>query len=250
MHWLFPNRGRNRQLAELQQVGSLTNRGGTAGPDGSAIFQMTSLENMLIQAWRERVQLAVSPLEHGVQPLQVNGYRPSGFDAYRPSRTAAVLVPLLELDEPEVVLTRRADHLVQHAGQISFPGGAAENEDDSAVQTAMREAFEEIGLPPDRTRPIGFLDRMDTISDYRVLPVVALVSGPVRWALDEQEVAEVFTVPLAVALDQSRYQSNRVKRDGKSYSVWSLQWQHHNIWGVTAAMLLNLANRYANVQQT
>lgn len=159
-----------------------------------------------------------------------------------------MLVPLLDGDKPEVVLTRRADHLVKHAGQVSFPGGAAESQDDSAVQTAMREAFEEIGLPPERTRPIGFLDRMDTISDYRVLPVVAIVSGPIKWQLDEQEVAELFTVPLSLALDRSQYTSRSITRNGKSFRIWSLQWQQYDIWGATAAMLLNLASRYENVQ--
>ena len=86
--------------------------------------------------WRELISAAVSPFESGVQSLQVNGYRPPGEGPYRPGRTAAVLVPVLDLEEPEVVLTRRADHLIQHAGQVSFPGGAVEDHDDSAVETA------------------------------------------------------------------------------------------------------------------
>lgn len=189
---------------------------------------------------------AVSPFESGVQSLQINGYRPVGAKSYRPNKTAAVLVPLLDLDEPKIVLTRRADHLLQHAGQVSFPGGAVEDHDDSAVQTALREAFEEIGLPPGRTRPIGFLDRMDTISDYRVLPVVALVKWPIKWKLDYSEVAEVFTVPLSIAIDRSRYNETHVKRDGQDYTIRSMQWESHTIWGTTAAMLLNLASRMEN----
>jgi 8-oxo-dGTP pyrophosphatase MutT (NUDIX family) len=136
---------------------------------------------------------------------------------------------------------------LQHAGQVSFPGGAAEEHDNSAVQTALREAWEEIGLPPERTTPIGFLDRMDTISDYRILPVVALVQWPVMWKLDYSEVAEVFTVPLSFALDRSRYILGQVTRDGQVHTTWSLQWEKHTIWGVTAAMLLNLAKRMENV---
>jgi 8-oxo-dGTP pyrophosphatase MutT (NUDIX family) len=118
--------------------------------------------------WRRRLIAAVSSLESGVRGLSVNGYRPPDSEDYRPSKTAAVLVPFLDLPEPELVLTRRADHLPQHPGQVSFPGGAAEDDDGSAVQTALREAQEDIGLPPEAARPIGFLDRMDTISDYRV----------------------------------------------------------------------------------
>ena len=200
--------------------------------------------------WRDRLLAAVSPFESGVNALKISGYRPAGGDAYRPNRTAAVLVPVLDLDEPEVVLTRRADHLLQHPGQVSFPGGAAEDQDDSAVHTALREAFEEIGLPPERTRPIGFLDRMDTFSDYRVLPVVALVQWPVTWRLDQSEVAEVFTVPLSAAMDRERYSNRQVVRDGREYTIWSMEWGSQRIWGATAAMLLNLARRIEHAGQS
>jgi 8-oxo-dGTP pyrophosphatase MutT (NUDIX family) len=133
--------------------------------------------------------------------------------------------------------------LPQHAGQVSFPGGAAEDDDRSAVQTALREAHEEIGLPPELARPIGFLDRMDTISDYRVLPVVALVAPSVVWLPDKREVAEVFTVPASIALDRARFEEQHVEHDGRSYTIWSLPWKDYNIWGATAAMLMNLIVR-------
>jgi 8-oxo-dGTP pyrophosphatase MutT (NUDIX family) len=197
----------------------------------------------VIDHWRELLLEAVSPLESGVGNLDVTGYRPIGDKPFRPTRTAAVLVPLLDLPEPEIVFTRRADHLPQHAGQVSFPGGAAEENDSSAVQTALREAQEEIGLPPEAARPIGFLDRMDTISDYRVLPVVALVTPPVIWTPDAREVAEVFTVPLAVVLDTERYESRVFERDGQEQLVYTLHWQGYIIWGATAAMLMNLISR-------
>ena len=181
--------------------------------------------------------------EAGVRNLDVTGYRPPGDEPFRPSKTAAVLVPLLDLPEPEIVLTRRAEHLPQHPGQVSFPGGAAEEHDDTAVQTALREAQEEIGLPPEAVRPIGFLDRMDTISDFRVLPVVALVTPPVEWILDEREVAEVFTIPLSVGLDASRYQAREYERHGRTYTIHTLNWDGYTIWGATAAMLMNLISR-------
>jgi 8-oxo-dGTP pyrophosphatase MutT (NUDIX family) len=193
--------------------------------------------------WRELLLEAVSPLEYGVRDLDVMGYRPPGDQPFRPSRTAAVLVPLLDMPEPEIVFTRRADHLPQHPGQVSFPGGAAEENDVSAVQTALREANEEIGLPPGAARPIGFLDRMDTISDYRVLPVVALLTPPVVWCPDAREVAEVFTVPLAVVLDRERYESRIFERHGQKYPIYTLRWQGYTIWGATAAILLNLTER-------
>ena len=208
---------------------------------GKAPFHSEGQDRM--DHWRNRLLGAVSPLESGVRGLRVGGYKPPHSDAYRPGKTAAVLVPFLDLPEPELVLTRRADHLPQHAGQVCFPGGAAEDNDRSAVQTALRDAQEEIGLPPESARPIGFLDRMDTISDYRVLPVVALVTPPVVWTPDEREVAEVFTVPASVVLDRERFEGRHVERDGQSYTIWSLQWQDHLIWGATAWMLMNLITR-------
>ncbi len=199
--------------------------------------------------WRSQLLHAVSPLESGVRDLRVSGYRPPDSESYRPNKTAAVLVPFLDLPEPEIVLTRRADHLAQHPGQVSFPGGAAEENDRSAVQTALREAHEEIGLPAERTRAIGFLDRMDTISDYRVLPVVALVTPPVEWVLDEREVAEVFTVPVSIVLDATRYTARTIEHQGMSHTIFSLKWNDYNIWGATAAMLMNLISRLENVHE-
>jgi 8-oxo-dGTP pyrophosphatase MutT (NUDIX family) len=203
----------------------------------------------LMANWREVLHGAVSPLQSGVRGLHVSGFRPPGDGQFRPGRTAAVLVPILDMAEPEIVFTRRAEHLPQHPGQVSFPGGAAEQRDESAVQTALRESYEEIGLPPEITKPIGFLDRMDTISDYRVLPVVALVKPPVQWVLDTREVAEVFSVPLGVVLDKDRYEGRQVDRDGIEYTIWSLSWNGYNIWGVTAAILMNLILRIQSVHE-
>jgi 8-oxo-dGTP pyrophosphatase MutT (NUDIX family) len=203
----------------------------------------------MMDNWREVLLNAVSPLESGVHGLHVSGYRPTGDGLFRPRRTAAVLVPVLDMAEPEIVFTRRAEHLPQHPGQVSFPGGAAEQRDGSAVQTALREAYEEIGLPSEVTQPIGFLDRMDTISDYRILPVVALVKPPVHWVPDTREVAEVFSVPLCVVLDRDLYEGHQVDRDGIEYTIWSLSWNGYNIWGVTAAILMNLILRIQSIHE-
>lgn len=193
--------------------------------------------------WRKRLATAVSPLSGGVRKLQVNNFRYAEDQLARPGRTAAVLVPVLDLPEPEIVLTRRAEHLSHHAGQVSFPGGAAQREDGSAVITALREADEEIGLKPAWVTPVGFLDRFDTISDFRVLPVVGLVNALDAWVIDPNEVAEVFTIPLSIALDRSRYKKQSAERHGQKYYIHSLAWNGHNIWGLTAAMMLNLSRR-------
>jgi 8-oxo-dGTP pyrophosphatase MutT (NUDIX family) len=190
---------------------------------------------------------AVSPFDQGVAALKLNALRNPNENQSRPNRTAAVLVPILDKPEPEVILTVRAEHLLQHPGQVSFPGGRVDETDRSAISTALREAEEEIGLDFSQVSPLGFLDRLDTISDYRVLPVVGLVKPTFEWRPDKREVSEVFTVPLNVAVDQSRFTHMEVEYLGKLVTISSLNWQGHKIWGVTAAILLNLGNRLEQV---
>ena len=190
---------------------------------------------------------AVSPFDQGVSALKLNVLRnPPGGDQSRPNRTAAVLVPVIDKPEPEILLTVRSKTLVQHPGQVSFPGGAVDHTDRSAVSTALREAEEEIGLDFSQVSPVGFLDRVDTISDFRVLPVVALVHPSFVWQPDHREVSEVFTVPLKLAVDQNAYSHEEVEYQGKIAVISSMHWQGHKIWGITAAILLNFGYRLEN----
>ncbi len=186
---------------------------------------------------------AVSPFDQGVAALKLNALRNPNENRSRPKRTAAVLVPILDTPEPAVILTVRSELLPHHPGQVSFPGGSVDQSDRSAISTALREAQEEIGLDFSQVSPLGFLDRLDTISDYRVLPVVGLVKSSFVWQPDKREVSQVFTVPLKVAVDRSRFTHKEVEYLGKSVTISSLDWQGHKIWGVTAAILLNLGSR-------
>lgn len=186
---------------------------------------------------------AVSPFAEGVQPLQVGGFKPPGGLQYRPGRTAAVLVPVIDQDDPELVLTLRARDLAHHPGQVCFPGGAIERPGETAVETALRETREEIGVPETAIRPIGFLDRYDTVSDYRVLPVVGLLQPGLEWAPDRTEVDEVFTVPLSYITDHSRFRRTAREYQGVTHTIWSLTWDERVIWGVTAAIIRNLVDR-------
>ncbi len=193
---------------------------------------------------------AVSPFDQGVSALKLKAFRDHGESPSRPTRTAAVLVPILDKPEPEVLLTVRSELLLKHPGQVSFPGGSVDRSDRSAVSTALREAEEEIGLDFSQVSPLGFLDRLDTISDYRVLPVVGLIRPSFIWKPDHREVAEVFTIPLKLAIDHDEYSHVEVVRDGKTIEISSLHWQGHRIWGVTAAILLNLGSRMVNSEFT
>jgi len=189
---------------------------------------------------------AVSPFDEGVSALKLRAMRNTSAGPARPNRTAAVLVPILDTPEPEVLLTVRSEWLPQHPGQVSFPGGAVNRTDRSAISTALREAKEEIGLDFSQVSPLGFLDRIDTISDYRVLPVVGLLKPSFVWQPDDREVAEVFTIPLKLAVSHNQYSHEKIVRGDRSYTISSLQWQGHRIWGVTAAILLNLGRRMEN----
>lgn len=195
----------------------------------------SDLHNLLLRA--------VSPFDQGVSVLKLNALRNTAVNQSRPNRTAAVLVPILDKHEPEIVLTVRSELLLQHPGQVSFPGGSVDRTDRSAVSTALREAEEEIGLNFSQVSPLGFLDRLDTISDYRVLPVVGLVRPSFIWKPDLREVSEVFTVPLKLAINYQEYSHQEVIQDGKKIVISSMEWQGHKIWGITAAILLNLGSR-------
>jgi 8-oxo-dGTP pyrophosphatase MutT (NUDIX family) len=188
---------------------------------------------------------AVSPFDEGVSALKLQVLRNTRVNGepVRPNRTAAVLVPILDKPEPEIVLTVRSHNMAQHPGQVSFPGGSVEDHDRSAIATALREAEEEIGLDFTHVSPLGFLDRVDTISDYRVLPVVGLVRPTFVWRPCEREVAEVFTVPLKIAVDRSAYTEEHIHFEGRERTIYSLFWKGHRIWGITAAILDNLGKR-------
>lgn len=198
----------------------------------------SELQNLLMRA--------VSPFDQGVSALKLRALRNTAGSPSRPNRTAAVLVPVLDLPEPEILLTVRSEFLSQHPGQVSFPGGSVDDTDSSAVNTALREAEEEIGLNISHVSPLGFLDRVDTISDYRVLPVVGLVHPSFVWKPDMREVSEVFTVPLKLAVNHREYSHQEVNQFGRKIVISTLNWQGYKIWGITAAILLNLGSRMEN----
>jgi len=155
---------------------------------------------------------------------------------------AAVLVPLVERPEGwYVLLTLRAADLTDHAGQISFPGGRIEPEDPDAIHAALREAEEEIGLPMNHVEVVGRLDTWLTGTGFEVTPVVGFVRPPESLVPDPVEVAEVFEVPLDFILDKRNHEKRSRELRGIQRSFYVLPYQHRNIWGATAGMLVNLA---------
>ena len=159
-------------------------------------------------------------------------------------RPAAVLMPiLLQTDETaSVILTQRSDALRNHAGQISLPGGLRDPGDPSAAHAALREAHEEVGLPPEEVEVIGFLGDHPTITGFRVTPVVGVVRRPFKAAFDVSEVAAVFEVPLAWVLDPLNYQRKTLTRDGAEVHFFEILHGSYRIWGATAAILRDFAD--------
>jgi 8-oxo-dGTP pyrophosphatase MutT (NUDIX family) len=155
-------------------------------------------------------------------------------------RPAAVLVPVVKRgDGLTILFTRRTDHLYDHAGQISFPGGRSEAHDESAAATALRETFEEIGLPYSNVEVLGTLPEYTTVTGYHVTPVVGLVDPPAAFNLDAFEVAEAFEVPLAFFLDPENHQRNTLQYQGRTRHYYAMPYEQYYIWGATAGMLMN-----------
>ncbi len=158
-----------------------------------------------------------------------------------PLLPAAVLVGLAARDGSwEVVLTRRTDHLREHAGQISFPGGRLESRDGGLVATALREAQEEIGIAPEFVQVLGFLPPHPVVTGFAVSPVVAVLRPGFTLQADPREVAEIFRVPLDYLANPDRFvRSERIVR-GVTLPVYECQFGHHRIWGATAQILNTL----------
>lgn len=154
---------------------------------------------------------------------------------------AAVLVPLVNRGgELQILLTQRTAHLDDHPAQISFPGGRVESADDSRVDTALREAEEEIGLARDRVEIIGRLPDYDIPSGFRISPVVGWIEPPLELTLDPFEVAEAFEVPLSYFLDPANHLRRSYHFDGRHRDYLAIPYQGRYIWGATAGMLYSL----------
>ncbi|SCA58213.1 putative NUDIX hydrolase [Candidatus Terasakiella magnetica] len=168
----------------------------------------------------------------------LNGFRPKPDN-----RAAAVLVPIVKHKEGLTVLfTKRTDHLKNHPGQISFPGGHTEEEDESAEHAALRETEEEVGLPHEYIKVIGRLNDYVTRTGFRVTPIIGLVEAPYPTEPDPHEVAEVFEVPLSFLLDRSNHEKcSRIFMGQKRY-FWAMPYEDYYIWGATAGMLKNLCD--------
>lgn len=186
------------------------------------------------------------PIAWSVEPLFADEFI-SEFTPDLQLRQAAVCIPLVQRKTGlHVLLTRRAGHLMHHAGQISFPGGRVEKEDQGAIQAALRETHEEVGIAPHYIQTLSEEPIFITNSRFAMRPVVGLVQPNFQVTIDPSEVAEVFEVPLSLLMDPTQHQLHCLQKQQQSSRYYfSMTWQSYFIWGATAVVIRNLYHHVA-----
>jgi 8-oxo-dGTP pyrophosphatase MutT (NUDIX family) len=207
--------------------------------------KMTTSSRDFFARARGRLELSVPagltdlsvPVTRGDLDLDPTLWTRAGVQATRP---AAVLIPVIDRKTPTVLLTQRTTDLPSHPGQIAFPGGKIDKEDDGPLTAALREAQEEIGLDRKLIEPIGYLDLYLTFSGFRILPLVARVAPDYALTLNAREVADAFEVPLDFLMEPLNHQFLKREWKGIERSYYAMPFGERYIWGVTAGILRNL----------
>jgi 8-oxo-dGTP pyrophosphatase MutT (NUDIX family) len=213
---------------------------------GAALQQQTET---FFERARARLTLEVPPaltdpkargVRRGDLDLDPVLWERAGVSATKP---ASVLVPVVDRAEPTVLLTQRTADLTSHAGQVAFPGGKIDPNDESPVAAALREAREEVGLAPILVEPIGYLDLYLTFSGFRILPTVARVKPDFTMTLNPSEVTAAFEVPLDFLMNPQNHQRKTRDWKGIPRDYYAIPFGEHYIWGITAGILRNLYDR-------
>jgi 8-oxo-dGTP pyrophosphatase MutT (NUDIX family) len=182
--------------------------------------------------------MTIQSIQNSLQRYKRKEFSPSDFPGFH---RAGVLVPLLPtLDGVSVLLTVRTDSVETHKGQISFPGGMMDKRDKDAIDTALRESTEEIGLKSEDVEVLGLLDDTVVPSRFIITPVVGHIHTKPLGKRSEIEVAEVFEVPLAFFADDRNCERQERKVDGRRFPLWFYHYNGKMIWGATAGVLRNL----------
>jgi 8-oxo-dGTP pyrophosphatase MutT (NUDIX family) len=218
---------------------------------------MTLAQSTAIEPWTAARLRRLAPTALHAAPVDdrgvgSSGLGPSDFDldpelarelAPRHQRPAAVLVPIIDREQPTLLFTVRTDSLPSHAGQISFPGGKIDQSDTGPLDTALREAEEEIGLARALVEPLGYLDTYRTGTGYAIQPVVALVAPGHALAINPSEVADVFEVPFAFLMEAANHQRHARTWQGRQRHFYAMPYGERFIWGATAGIIRNLHQR-------
>lgn len=189
------------------------------------------------------------PVEWEVEPVFTDSFQADALDAQGVIH-AAVFFPLVQRPSGlHVLFTRRASHLYDHAGQISFPGGRIEPSDHDAIAAALRETYEEIGVTPDFIRLIGTQPGFLTSTGFTMKPIIGLIRPGFTITPDTTEVAEVFEVPLSILMDTGLHRLHEAQLPGGGHRFYfSISWKSYFIWGATAALIRNFYHYLAAAQ--
>jgi len=189
--------------------------------------------------WRHRIYQALD----SALDIEIEDERYLGDTVQH--RAAAVLIPITDRAEPGVILTQRPTWLRSHAGQVAFPGGKVDDSDENSIFAALREAEEELNIPPARVEVIGVADTYYSGSGYSIAPVVGIIPPDLELQPNPQEVEDWFEVPLAFLLDPANSIKKEANWNGQQRSYYDMQWGERRIWGVTAGIIANLVRRLA-----
>jgi 8-oxo-dGTP pyrophosphatase MutT (NUDIX family) len=191
----------------------------------------------------ERLRQALE-LGHRRSPLLLESDMRDALVAEEQAITpAAVLVPIVDRPEPGVIFTVRTSRMRRHAGQVAFPGGRIDPEDDGPIAAALREAEEEIGLARHEVEIVGIADRYRTVTGFEVTPVLGVIPPDLPLTPHPDEVAEIFEAPLHHILRPEHQIVRTIDWRGRERSYYEIEWAGQRIWGATAAMVVNLSRR-------
>lgn len=186
--------------------------------------------------WIRRIEAALDP----ARSIAIEDERHFANDSHR---EAAVLIPITDRAEPGVILTQRPDWLRSHAGQVAFPGGKIDDTDADAISAALREANEELSIPPSDVRVLGVADTYFSGSGYRIEPVVGIIPPDLPLRANPEEVEDWFEVPMTFLLDPANAVKKEAIWNGQQRTYYDMQWGERRIWGVTAGIIANLVRR-------
>lgn len=173
---------------------------------------------------------------------RIQSYSPRSLLLPEQAREAAVLMPLTRTGNPELLLTLRAQNLSTHGGEVAFPGGRRDPEDENLIRTALREAHEEVGLAPDLVDVVGPLSEVISRHGVKVTPYVGFIPETVEYQANAGEIESIFSVPLEFFATDPRHNTHRIDYQGRTWYVPSYHFSGYKIWGLTALMLVELVN--------
>jgi 8-oxo-dGTP pyrophosphatase MutT (NUDIX family) len=186
--------------------------------------------------WRTRLQTALDP----ALSIEIEDER---YLSTQIHRAAAVLIPITDRPDPGVILTLRPKWLRNHAGQVAFPGGKVDEGDENTIAAALREAHEELNIPPAMVEILGVADTYFSGSGYSIAPVVGIIPADFDFQPNPEEVEDWFEVPLAFLIDPVNSIKKQATWNGQQRSYYDIQWGERRIWGVTAGIISNLVRR-------